>query len=221
MYQKSYQVSITGSTSLLVHQDNISWSETMKKYERDPANKKLTTPGDDRTPAWRWIGYMYFDGGKAVIPSDNLMTLLREGGSKCPTGKKGGTYKRQTQSGIVVNEIGWPLLGSKGEILQSEVEKFIEVSDFSAHETRAKELGFELFVKRAKIGDAKHIRVRPSFSQWSCAGTLTVFDETIDTPVLTDILNYGGRFAGLCDWRPSSPKSPGPHGTFTVKVKEI
>jgi len=221
MYQQSYAVKLTGATALLVHQDNISWAEVMKKYEKDPANKKLSVAGDDRTPAWRWIGYAYFDDGKMVIPSDNLMTMLREGGSKCPTGKKGATFKRQTQSGIVVNQLGWPLLGAKGEILEKDVRTLIENSNYAEHEAKAIDLGFELFAKRARVGNNKHIRVRPKFTTWSCAGTLTVFDETIETSVLQDILSHAGRFAGLCDWRPSSPKSPGPYGTFTASVKEI
>ena len=56
--------------------------------------------------------------------------------------------------------------------------------------------------------------------QWSVNGTITAFDDTITTVVLSNILTAAGRYAGLCDWRPSSPKSPGPWGTFTSVIKE-
>jgi hypothetical protein len=42
------------------------------------------------------------------------------------------------------------------------------------------------------------------------AGTLTEFDDTITATVLQNILTAAGRYCGICDWRPSSPKSPGP-----------
>jgi hypothetical protein len=52
-------------------------------------------------------------------------------------------------------------------------------------------------------------------------GTVNVGDKQITTAVLTDILEAAGKYKGLGDWRPSSPKSPGPFGTFSATVKEI
>jgi hypothetical protein len=78
-----------------------------------------------------------------------------------------------------------------------------------------------LFVKRARIGNAKHVRVRPRFDSWSVSGTLTVLDDSITTDVLERILTHAGAYAGVGDWRPSSPKSPGPFGRFTSTVKEV
>lgn len=221
MDSRQYHVSIEGQTPLLMHQDNLVWAETMKRWGEDPSNKKFSVAGDDRTPAWRWIGNLYFDAGMVCIPSDNLMTMLREGGSKCPTGKRGGTYKRQTQSGIVIDQPAWTIKGTKGTIPTAEIQKLIENPDFEAHGKKASELGFDLFVKRAKIGNSKHVRVRPRFDKWSCEGTLTVFEETITTAVLKNILDFAGVYAGLCDWRPSSPKSPGSWGKFTCTVKAV
>jgi len=215
---KTYSVEMTGVTPVIFHNDNLSWSEQIKKWCDDPNNKKFSVAGDDRTPAWRWIGYSYFDKGVMCVPADNLMTLLREGGAKCPTGKKGATYKRQTQSGLVVNEVAWPLIGPKGTVLQSDVETLVGNNDFPDHEKFADDHGFFLFVKRAKIGTAKHVRVRPRFDSWSASGTITVLDETITKDVLTNILTQAGIYCGLGDWRPSSPKSPGAFGKFSVKV---
>lgn len=218
---KHFRISLKGESALLHHFDNITWAETMSKWAEVPENRKVSVPGDDRSPAWRWIGNLYINAGKVCIPSDNLMTMFREGGAKCPTGTGKGSYKRQTQSGIIVDQIGWDLHGSKGPIEAKPILALTEEDDFSAHEKVAEKLGFVLFVKRARIGNAKHIRVRPRFDEWSTSGTVTVTDETISQEILARILAAAGRYCGLCDWRPSSPKSPGPFGRFSAAVESV
>ena len=75
MKARTYQVVLTGETATIIHHDNLSWAETMKQWSLDPANKKKSVAGDDRSPAWRWIGCLYSEGGKLVIPSDTIMTV--------------------------------------------------------------------------------------------------------------------------------------------------
>jgi hypothetical protein len=214
----TYQIEIKGSNPLLLHHDNISWASVMQEWAMDPANKSKSVAGDDRTPPHRWIGCLYLEGGVAVIPSDNLMTMLREGGARCPTGKKGATFKRQTQSGLVVDQSGWAITVDGRTIKDDAIRALTQEPDFAKHESTALKLGFSLFVKRARVNQTKHVRVRPRFDRWAASGTITVFDDTITERVLQDILSFGGRYAGLGDWRPSSPKSPGPFGTFTAVV---
>lgn len=217
-----YAVTLTGETPLLMHQDNLPWAEAMKQWRLDPANKKLSVAGDDRSPAWYWIGNLYIEGGKVVMPSDNLMTVLREGGKKVSTGKGQETFQRYTQSGLVVDQSAWPVLVNGVHVPFAPVKELIGNPDFEKHLAVAESLGFELFVKRAKIGTAKHIRVRPRFNTWTTMGTLTVLlDEIITPQILESILQIGGAYCGLGDWRPSSPKSPGSFGKFTVKVEQI
>ena len=93
---KRYSITLRGETPMLLRHDNLSWAEAMKAWEMDPANTKGNVKGDDRSPAWRWIGNLYVEKDFIVIPSDNLMTTLREGGAKCPTGKGQKTFKNQT-----------------------------------------------------------------------------------------------------------------------------
>lgn len=220
MKASKYAVTITGSTPLLMHSDNLSWAEHMRRWQKNPSNTGESIPGDDRTPSWRWIGCLYADQNKVCIPADNLMTVLREGGKRTPTGRRGGTFKAQTQSGLVVNEASWPLLVSGRTIDMGEILSLTDEPDFEKHVAKAETLGFDLFVKRAKVGAAKHVRVRPRFDTWSAQGTITVFDEMITKEVLSNILTLAGAYAGLGDWRPSSPKAPGPFGKFTVELKE-
>lgn len=218
---KTYAVTLTGETPILMHHDNLAWADTMKAWSTEPANKAASVAGDDRSPAWRWIGNLYVENDKVVIPSDNLMTVLREGGKRVSTGKRGASFKAQTQSGIIVDQSAWPVIVDGKEVPYGPFRDLIENSDYSKHEKMAHKFGFVLFAKRAPIGTSKHVRVRPRFDRWSCSGTMTVLDELITLKVLTNILEHAGKYAGLCDWRPSSPKSPGPFGKFKATVTEM
>lgn len=216
---RRYSVTLTGQSPLLMHHDNLAWAEMMKKWGKDPANRAESVAGDDRSPAWRWIGCLYHDKGLIALPSDNLMTVLREGGAKCPTGKGSKTYKAQTQSGLIVDQSAWPLIVRGKEIPLEPFMGLIDNPDFEAHEQMASAHGFELFAKRAKIGQAKHVRVRPRFDDWAASGSISVSDDAITAEVLLDILRFAGTYSGIGDWRPSSSKSPGSFGKFIVTVK--
>jgi len=134
-------------------------------------------------------------------------------------GKK--TYKAQSQSGLIVNEILWPITINGNTIPWEDISSLIGEQDFHKHMSRAKELGFELFVKPAKIGQAKHIRVRPRFKDWKANGSITVMDDTITIDLIQQFLNNAGQFCGLGDWRPSSPRSPGSFGKFVPTVSMV
>ena len=220
MKTRRYEVKLTGQTPLLMHGDNLSWDGYMAKWLMDPKNKELSKAGDDRTPAWKWIGYLYIEQGLVVVPSDNLMTVIREAGTMLPTGKGKKTFKRQSQNGIVVDQLGWPVLVNGKTIPYDKIEPLLKVDDYLEHEHAAKQLGFELFAKRVKIGRAKHVRVRPRFDRWACSGTISVTDDMITTNVVRDLFLYAGD-CGLCDWRNSSPDAPGAFGKFSAIVKEI
>lgn len=219
---RKYQVTITGNTPLLMHWDNIEWADELTAWKDDPLNAKLSKAGDDRTPAWRWIGSMYHDGQFVGMPNDNLMRCFMEGGAMVPVpgGRSGKTFKAQTQSGMMVNESYWPLTIGGAALPYSEIEPLLQENDFKKHKETAAELGFGLHVKRAKIGTSKHIRVRPKFDKWQLTGTLSVWDDQITDRVIADVLRYAGQYKGLGDWRPGG-KTPGSFGMFEAAVKEI
>ena len=218
-----YEITLFGETNLLMHKDNITFGEKVKAWQKDPNNKEHQVAGDDRSPAWTWIGYCYHDGKHLGIDADNIMTMLREGGAKVPTGKMKETYKKHTQAGIMLNSQQFDLFIGGKRVKIDKIKDLIGDMDFSKHIDVAEELGFELLVKRAKIGRAKNVRVRPMFSDWTAKGVITVMDEEISGlthGVLQTILDQAGALCGLCDWRPSSPSS-GVFGRFTATVKPI
>lgn len=216
----SYQVEITGTSPLLLHNDNITFADGLKKWREVPANKALSVPGDDRSPAFSWLACLYEDGLNIVMPADNLMRCLMEGGASVPTGKGPKTFKAQTQSGMLVREAAWPLTIDGRALPFAPFDALKTELEFSVHEQAAKDHGFVLFVKRAKIGSAKHVRVRPKFYRWSCGGVIDVQDQQLTLSVLQTILTFSGRYKGLGDWRPSG-RTPGPFGMFSATVTKI
>ena len=219
---RRYSVTITGKSPLLMHWDNITWAEAIKRWREVPENKKYKVAGDDRSPPWTWLGALYHDGTSIAMPSDNLMRVCMEGGASVlvPGGRSGKTFKAQTQSGMLVHEEFWPVLVGGKPISVAPFLKLEGEMDFAKHEKLAADHGFILYTKRAKIGASKHVRVRPRFDHWSLRGEVDVWDDQITLAVLSDVLKMAGDYKGLGDWRPSS-KTPGPFGRFEAAVKEI
>ena len=216
-----YQIILEGETPLLMHRDNIQFSERVRAWQQE--NRSLSVAGDDRTPAWSWIGSLYDDGEYVGLNADNMMTMFREGGAKVPTGAKNETYKRQTQSGIVLEEICPPLLVNGKRLEMAPISALLDEDVFAAHVEAVQEMGFDLLVKRAKVGTSKHIRVRPMFEKWAVITSLMVVDPKesgITREVLQKILNKAGSLCGLGDWRPSS-RTPGQFGRFKATVEPL
>lgn len=221
---KHFDVEITGKTPLLMHWDDIDWADRMEAWKNDPKSKKGSKAGDDRSPAWRWIGSTYRDEANEYVsmPSENLMKTMMEGSALVPVpgGKSGKTFKAQSQSGMMITETGWRVLIGGEPVPLAPIDALLKEEDFAVHKETVKSLGFSLFVKRAKVGASKHVRVRPRFDEWSLKGQIRVWDKQLTLGALQDILNYAGSYKGLGDWRPSSPSKPGYHGTFDAVVRE-
>jgi hypothetical protein len=217
-----YQITLAGLTPLLMHQDNLIFEEKLKKWRNAPENKELQITADDRSPAWTWIGYLYHDGRNVGVNSDNIMTMLREGGAKV-INKGKETYKKQTQSGIMLDTQQFDIHVNGNTISIEDIKPLIGNTNFAEHVETAEMLDFELLIKRAKIGRAKHVRVRPMFREWSLIGSITVLDSELSgltQEILEIVLNQAGALCGICDWRPSSPNS-GTFGKFKPTIEKI
>jgi len=215
-----YRITITGIQPLLHHQDSIEWADQMDAWRMDSDNKKISKAGDDRSPAWRWLGSLYHDGEQIIVPTANIMRSLMEAGAMVPVGSGKKTFKAQTQSGILPESIGWPLLIAGKAVPVAGLRKLVDERDFAKHQQAAIDHGFELFLKRARIGDSKHVRVRPKFGRYSASGTLTVTDDQITQVVLERIVSIAGRYKGIGDWRPGG-RTPGSYGMFAGTVEPI
>jgi hypothetical protein len=210
---------LTGKTPLLFHSDDVEASDALSIWRKARDNKEVSRPGDDRTPAWTWITYLYTDGTQIACPADNLSASLRAAGAEIKI-KGNKTYKSLSQSGIVIADLMMPVLIGGKPVLNSKLADLETINDFEFHKQRAVELGFTLFVKRAKVGQSKHVRVRARFEEWSISGQLKVTTPNLPFDVIVEMFEIAGQYKGLMDWRPSSPKTPGPFGCFDAKVKK-
>ena len=140
-----------------------------------------------------FFGHAYVDDqSRPVIPIDNIHAALARGSSKFNS-MKGKDYF----SAIQVTDHARLIYDGPATIEELEADQ-----SFS--------LRVPVVVSKQRI-----IRTRPIFRQWKA--TLSVEYETdfVDLKTLTEIAQKAGRFAGLGDWRPSSPK-PGKYGRFIV-----
>ena len=108
------------------------------------------------------------------------------------------------------------LIGSRRQE-EDQINELKNLKHFGEQANTVKKLGFSLFVKRARIGQSKHVRVRPRFDQWATEGRVAILDESITPKILQTILDMAGRYKGMGDWRPSS-KTPGQFGMFEATV---
>lgn len=211
---------INGTTPLLVHADNIDGADQLDQWRKNPQNKGLSRAGDDRSPAWTWLTYLYVDDDRRLaIPQENIMAALVRAGSYVSIGRN-KTLKRSASSGLHIPQERLPLLVNGKPVDTTPFSEAMLSATFDQYKGMAAAVGIELWSKRAKIGQAKHVRVRPKIKKWSIVGRLDIRLPEFTEDVVRELFAIAGRRVGLGDWRPDSPKSPGPYGQFTATVRK-
>lgn len=209
---------LVGDMPLLMHRDNIREGTRLQEWRKDRKNKNVSIPGDDRSPPWTWMTYLYEDGEFVTMPQENVMRALMTGGAQVILkGQK--TCKELSQSAVFMATEHLRFEYADGKRLSVETVESMRDLSFEETEAACEKLGFKLFCKRAKIGAAKHVRVRPRFDRWKVLGELEVSSPDLPLERLKEIFDGAGH-AGLGDWRPSS-KTPGPYGMFTPNLQVI
>jgi hypothetical protein len=209
---------LTGITPLLMHADNVEAASTLDVWRKDSKNKNMSVKGDDRSPPWTWQTYVYIDDeGLIAMPADNLMVAIRQAGAKMILkGQK--TFKEITQSGLLIARDNLEFINADRQI---EMADFVanRDADFVTHKKMAAVAGFGLDVRRAKVGPAKHVRVRPIFRSWKVSGEIQILADEITLDRLSELFEIAGS-VGLGDWRPGC-KTPGSYGQFEAKVSKV
>lgn len=217
----TYEFVLMGVSAMLQHQDDVEWADELTRWRGDPKNAKQKgqNSGDDRRPAFSWIGYLHHDGQHIAIPVMMLQSCLRKAGGRVTLqGQK--TFKELSVSGLFFQTEYLKFTNDGKQIPIAPIQKLKDEPDFVQHVSAVRKMGFELYVKRAAVGAAKHVRVRPRFNKWKIEGVLEVMDQRITEEALKSIFREAQR-VGLGDWRPGSPKSPGVFGMFESKIKRI
>ena len=217
-YNEQYQFVLTGRSPLLQHFDSPLWTDALQEFRKNDPAGKAGAKGDDRNPPWTWIGYLNVnpESGNICIPQMNLSACLRDGGKKVSSTRR-GSMKSASVTAFTITEANFDIKLHDGRYISHAEILAMKDEPFAAQIRLVEKLGLSLDVRRATLGTSKHVRVRPSFAAgWSITGTLSVEDESLTHGALYDIFDAAGRLAGLGDWRPSAPKSPGPYGRFAV-----
>lgn len=217
MHEQRYLFQLQGISPLIMHWDNIEWADAIDEERTRLKTEKQGDfrAGDDRVPPDTWKGYLYHDGQHVAMPNDNLRACLLKAAARVTLkGKK--TFKELSQAAILFDEVFVAMTFDGRQIAIADCTKI--TGPFKDHAEAVKKLGFRLFVKRARVGQAKHIRVRPMFDKWRIEGSVTVIDDQVTERVLREIWRIAGLHIGCCDWRPGAPQSPGPYGRFSTKL---
>jgi hypothetical protein len=123
-----------------------------------------------------------------------------------------------SQSGMIPTDEYFKLL-IKGK--QVDFKPFTAMAEkdkpFTDFLIPARKAGFELFMKRARVGAAKHVRVRPRISNWEVHGTLEIIDEALTETAIRAIFAQT-RKVGLGDWR-AGCTTPGRFGSFVSELQ--
>ena len=210
----TWEYRLTGLSPLILHNDNLEGAAQVADWCRK--HRKESKAGDDRTPPWTWKTCLYHDGEQLFIPTEFMMACLWRAAVKVIL--KGNTsYKAAVAESVHLEGMGVPLLVNGKTIPIKEIEAI--GGTFAEHCAAVRKLGFRLFAKRAKVGQSKHVRVRPVFDNWSLRGRLSVEGSIITLDVLREIFDVLGR-RGLGDWRPSAG-SPGPYGRASAEVTRV
>lgn len=212
---RSARFTLKGITPLLMHADDVEAASILDEWRKSPGNKNVSVPGDDRSPPWTWQTYLYRDAKNMVaMPADNVMVALRQAGAKM-TLKRQTTFKAITQSGLLCTD---EMLEFTNGGKQIPIAGFAENMNekFSDQKKAVDKAGFELLIKRARVGTSKHVRVRPMFRQWVVSGVIQIMAPEITFDSLQTLFDLAGD-VGLCDWRPGC-KTPGRFGMFEATV---
>lgn len=227
---KRYEVTLTGArASMIMHWDSVRNADLVKRWREDHKRDKAVLKGDDRYPSWTWKTYLYIGETDRVvcIPTPNIQSCLMKGGVEFDLkGSKRKSLKAATQSMLRFEEPELPLHLShpKGKVVTYEdIQSIDDGMSFEEQSAAAADLGIILDVRRVPVGQSKHIRTRPKFSAgWWVKGTLVnLYPDKIPDEQIVQLFDYCGKFVGLGDWRPSSPKTPGPHGQFDSSIKVL
>lgn len=216
-----YEFTLKGISPLLIHADDVEQADRLEEWRKNPKNKSKSKAGDDRSPPWTWTTYLYTDDKHLVLPAECIMTTLRNAGASLKM-QRTTSYKKAVVSSLQIDEPKLALYADGKLLMAEQFDTISKMEEFREQADAVREIpGCRLLLKRAKLGKAKHVRVRLHVENWSLSGHIVMVDQTISDDILRQVFSLAGRFSGLGDWRPSSPMAPGRYGMFTADLKKL
>lgn len=177
---KTTTVTIRGISPLIMHNGQLAdpLNEHTQALARLTSKRRKTVDDHKEIGRVEWLGGLYLDEKlRPCLPGEVIEGALVSGAKKFKLGK-------DAKSGIVV----------AGNF----------AVDYKGPKDTAKMWADGGFLKRAgvKVGQARVIRSRPIFTEWSCTFDIE-WDPTVikDERALLEIVEAAGQ-CGIGDWRP-------------------
>jgi hypothetical protein len=192
---RKYMASITGTTALLMHNGQLAdamneWVSRIKKITSLPPKQKTSEESQFELARLEFQGGLWYEDAEGpVIPGRALEAVLVEGARKQRLGK-------QFEAGVIIPAESYQL-------------------EYTGPRTREALWADPAFRSRVScvVGQARVMRTRPIFRDWSCAFDIRVVDESLDVSQIQQALITAGKYVGIGDWRPR-------YGLFQVTTFE-
>jgi len=184
------KVRLEGLSPLIMHNAQLANPlNPIVRQMKDIQAKKKNMTDDDRLELMRLelLGSLYLNKeGRVCVPGENLEGLIRDGAKKSNRGKK-------VQAGVWVTDI--PILSYEGP---QDAPGLWEDDRFRD-------------VRIVRVGQARVVRCRPIFHEWSLAFTIQYRPDAINRKDIEKALMDAGAVVGLGDYRPR-------YGLFAVTI---
>ena len=172
-------IELTGTTPLVMHNPRLADPLDAMSKEIAKISKKTRKTEDDHAELSRleWLGGLYTDNGKIVMPTANLRKCLVQTARAFKQGK-------QVERSVYFREQLTPILYQGPNDLQALYNT-------------------GLFTDRASVvvSGKRIIRVRPKFSPWRIETDVIINESLINPEDFERILTLAGQVEGLCDAR--------------------
>lgn len=178
---KILKYKLTGSCPLMMHADTtVNPFHAITKEIKKLTSKRSKTEEDMlEIMKLEWRASLYFNERLGYyIPSNNIFATLW---NAAKTKKFGVKFKQ----GIVITEDS-KMIFTDSNLTPSQLFLKSEYQDIRS-----------VVINRARI-----CKCRPIFPEWTINVSLMVDESIIDEDQLDEILNIGGNYIGVCDYRP-------------------
>lgn len=189
MEQATLKLRLIGTRPLLMHNGQLADPTNPNTRAIKPvAKKREKTEADfEQLKKLEWIGGLYRDSeGRISLTEDMVLGAAIEGAKKVKKGK-------QMKAGLFSPKTHFPL-EFKGP---KDVLELYETGNFCDY-------------RSVVIGQARTMRARPRFAEWSASIELVVETGVVNPNDVVEAFELAGRFIGLGDFRPR-------FGRFEVK----
>lgn len=195
MEETRVRVTIEGTSALLLHSDKGAdpLSDAARELKAVSSKRKKSEEDYREMQRIEWMAGLYVDGGRVVVPVENIRATIRDGAKLSKMGK-------EISRKVFIDGEFVPL-EHKGP---KDFEKLFEDARF--RDTRS-----------VRVGQQRVMRTRPRFTEWALTFTAYWEPSAFDAVLFRQCLESAGKFIGLGDFRPDKG---GTFGRFVVAKME-